>query len=254
MPGAWSWIAAAALLAQLEAAPQSNAGRLAELRELFVAAGCGERLTEQRFRGSGQPNLVCTLPGESATRIVVGAHYDKVRPGRGIADNWSGAVLLPALYADLARAGSHYTWKFVAFGDEERGERGSRAFVAELSDEADDRPVAMINLDTLGLTDTMYEPTDADGLLVELLVDTAARTGAGLTARNTGRADSSDHVPFVAAGIPSIRLHSLTGAGEHVIHGRADRYDAIDAQAYVTTYRLLTAWLAVVDASYTVGR
>lgn len=243
---------AAALLARIGATPRSNAARLDRLRELFAAAGCGPRLAEQPVPGSSLPNLTCSLPGASDKLVVVGAHFDKVGPGHGVADNWSGSVLLPTLYEDLARAPRRYTFQFVAFSAEERGELGSRAFVEALDAARRDAIVAMVNLDTLGLNPARFELREADPVLACLLSRTAKLSGAEIAVRDNGRADSSDHEPFRDAGIPAIRLHSLTPASERVIHSRADRLEAIDQQAYYASYRLIATYLAVVDQYYRV--
>ncbi len=197
--------------------------------------------------GSRLPNLSCSLPGASESQIVVGAHFDKVDPGHGVADNWSGSVLLPTLYEDLSSAPRRHTFRFVAFSAEERGELGSRAFVRALDATRRDAIVAMVNLDTLGLNPTRFELREADPTLACLLTRTAELSGEEIAVRDNGRADSSDHEPFRDAGIPTIRLHSLSRASERVIHSRADRLEAIDQQAYYASYRLIAAYLAVLD-------
>src|SRR4051794_25637432 len=73
----------------------TNSEREATLKRLFIEAGCGEHLSEQPVRKSKTPNLICAQPGSSGRIIIVGAHYDRVRMGDGVADNWSGASLLP---------------------------------------------------------------------------------------------------------------------------------------------------------------
>lgn len=243
----------AMLLEQLRGTPRTNPERFERLRELFAAAGCGPLLTEQVVPKARQPNLVCTLPGAGDTRIVVGAHFDKVSAGRGVVDNWSGAVLLPALYQGLSRANPRNTFAFVAFTGEERGQLGSKAFVELLIESGDANTiVAMINLDTLGLGDTKFEAHEADKQLACLLAATAGRIGEPVKTRGNGPADSSDHEPFRDADIPAIRLHSLTRSSTSVIHSGADRFEAVDPTAYRASYRLIAAYLAAVDQFYTV--
>src|ERR1700761_3759033 len=73
--------------------------REAALVKLFSEAGCPTvSLSEQSVARSKQPNVICVLPGTTQTTIVVGAHFDHVTTGEGIADNWSGASLLPSLF------------------------------------------------------------------------------------------------------------------------------------------------------------
>jgi acetylornithine deacetylase/succinyl-diaminopimelate desuccinylase-like protein len=69
-----------------------NEARLAGLRTLFAEAGC--EVDEQKAKGSKLPNLVCGLGADAgADLILVTAHFDKVRAGAGVIDNWTGASL-----------------------------------------------------------------------------------------------------------------------------------------------------------------
>src|ERR1700748_2382402 len=76
----------------------NDAAREATLMRLFSEAGCsGANLSEQSVPGRKQPNVICVRPGTTRATIVVGAHFDHISEGDGIADNWSGASLLPSL-------------------------------------------------------------------------------------------------------------------------------------------------------------
>jgi len=235
------------LITQLSEVPQTNAGRLAKLNELFATAGCRPMLTEHHFAAADLPNLICSRPGTVEDRIIIGAHFDKVDPGDGVADNWSGAILLTALYRSLSKTPRQNTFAFIAFSGEERGQLGSRAFVDSLDTDQRHQVRAMVNLDTLGLSATKVELHEADPELACLLAATATLTGEPLTIRNNGASDSSDHEPFLQARIPAIRLHSLTPNSMRVIHTGKDRFAAIDPAAYYSSYRLITAYLAVLD-------
>ena len=66
---------------------------------MFAEAGCDDgHISEQAVKGSKVPNVMCILPGTTDKVIVVGAHFDYVRAGDGVVDNWSGASLLPSIY------------------------------------------------------------------------------------------------------------------------------------------------------------
>jgi Zn-dependent M28 family amino/carboxypeptidase len=90
------------------------------------------------------------LPGETDRRIYVGAHYDAVKEGEGIIDNWTAASLLPTLYWSLKDKPGKHTFVFASFADEERGLLGSRSHVKRLGKEQVGRISAMVNIDTLG--------------------------------------------------------------------------------------------------------
>ncbi len=131
-----------------------NATRQPAVRRLFEEAGCGaEKLTEQSVKGLKPTNLICNMPGAMPSTIVVGAHFDLEEKGDGVVDNWTGAALLPSLYEGLAGVPRRHTFRFVAFSAEERGLLGSKAYVAELG-KSHEVVTAMVNLDTLGLSES----------------------------------------------------------------------------------------------------
>jgi hypothetical protein len=69
------------------------------LLKSFADAGCSTpNLSEQAVPERREPNVICTLPGETPEVILVGANFDHVSEGSGIVDNWSGASLLPSLF------------------------------------------------------------------------------------------------------------------------------------------------------------
>ena len=120
-----------------------------------------------REGGSRTPNVICTLKGTEEDCIVVGAHYDKVSNGHGAVDNWGGASLLPSLYQGLKSKARRLTFVFVGFTDEERGLVGSRFFAKDLSPEDKARIRAMVNIDSLGLSDTKVWVAHADKAMLE---------------------------------------------------------------------------------------
>lgn len=103
----------------------ANADWQKVLKRSFEDAGCGQRLREQPVKRSKIPNVICTMAGETAKTIIVGAHFDRVDGSHGIADNWSGAALLPTLFQCLQATRRRHTFVFVGFTDEERGLVGS---------------------------------------------------------------------------------------------------------------------------------
>jgi hypothetical protein len=87
------------LQARLERAGIKNVERKNALVAMFQEVGCTDHLVEQPAKGSKLPNVICTLPGETDSIIIVGAHFDQVDEGKGIVDNWSGASLLHRTFA-----------------------------------------------------------------------------------------------------------------------------------------------------------
>ncbi len=233
--------------ARLKTASQDNTKRREQLQALFQAAGCAEgQLAAQAVAGSKQPNVICTLPGETQSIILVGAHHDTAFGSPGAADNWSGACLLPSLFESLRNVPRKHTFVFVGF-TEEKGLRGSAFYVKTLKAEKAPLPRAMINLDVLGLSFTKVWLSEADPRLVAMLGDIAASLRAPLQAVNVERVGRSDSEAFKKAGVPVLSIHSLEQKHLRLLHTRDDELSNIQASDYYQTYHLLAAYLAYLD-------
>src|SRR6266481_594614 len=67
----------------LHAVEDSNLKREQKLHVMFAEAGCtGDQLREQPVKHAKSPNIICTLPGETDSLILVGAHTDFVDRGK----------------------------------------------------------------------------------------------------------------------------------------------------------------------------
>lgn len=145
-------------------------------------------------------------------QIIIGAHYDSVSVGKGADDNASSVGVILETAKAIQKRNLHYDIKFVFFGAEETGLRGSNYYVSQMTQEEKDRTVVMINLDSLLAGDKIYvygSPGE-DGWLRDLALDIAKKknipleTNPGINPAypegTTG--DWSDHAPFQRAGIP----------------------------------------------------
>src|SRR5262245_17334677 len=110
----------------------TNGQRQATLKRMFVESGCGEQLFEQPVKFSKIPNVICVLPGSPDRVIIVGAHFDRVSTSEGVADNWSGASLLPSLYESVKMETRRHTYIFIGFTDEEKGLVGSHFYARNM--------------------------------------------------------------------------------------------------------------------------
>lgn len=57
----------------------------------------------------------------------------------------------------------------------------------------------------------------------------------------------SDEEPFIRRGVKTITIHSLTNQNSRVLHSELDALTALSLHDYYDTYRLLAAYLAVLD-------
>lgn len=109
-------------------------------------------------------NIVVTQKGVADTgkTLFVGAHYDSAiaYPNyenlEALDDNASGAGVLTELTNNLTGIDTEHNIQFVAFGAEEGGLKGSKAFVDRLTDTEKATALGMINLDSLITGDKMY--------------------------------------------------------------------------------------------------
>lgn len=245
----------AAVEERLKGSPSDNPGRQKKLRQLFEAAGCkGEALTDVEVEGSTLPNVVCRMPGQHDSVIVVGAHYDKVGTGNGVVDNWSGAAMLVSLFESLQTEPRRHIFLFVGFTDEEKGLVGSEKFVEQLSPWQRSRIRAMVNLDSLGLSPTKVWLSKADKGLAQALNNVAHSMKLPLAAVNAEQVGRADAEPFAAYNIPSLTIHSVTQETFPILHSEKDRLAAIRMDDYYATYRLVAAYLSYLDQKLAAGK
>ena len=232
---------------RLEAVQRKNEDRQRVLQELFQAAGCSN-VTPQSVKKSKLGNVICVLPGEDERTVIVGAHFDHVDAGMGAVDNWAGASLLPSLYQALAGEKRRHTFVFIGFTDEEKGMVGSRAYLDSLAPEELEKPLAMINLDTLGLNHTEVWVETADKTLSIWATAVAKAKQLPLTGVNVGRVGDTDSTSFSNRSIPAITFHSLTQETLPILHTNRDVLTAVKRDDLYSSYQFLAAYLAFVDA------
>lgn len=235
--------------ARLRQLVTKNEERRANLAKLFQEAGCnGEQLSEQPVKGSREGNVICTLSGTGEGTILVGAHFDQTGAGKGAADNWSGASLLPTLFESLRDRPRRHTFVFIGFTDEEIGLKGSSFYARKLTKEEKAKVRAMVNLDTLGLSSTKFWASRSDPALMTALLRVALAMKLPAQGVNFEQIGSTDSESFRTRKIPSITIHSVTQETLSVLHSAHDTLDAVRLDDYYDTYRLIAAYLAYLDA------
>ncbi|AMN67939.1 autotransporter domain-containing protein [Psychrobacter sp. P11G5] len=109
-------------------------------------------------------NVVVTQSGTADTdrTLFIGAHYDSAvaypnyQNLQALDDNASGAGVLSELVRNLNGIEAEHDVQLVAFGAEEGGLNGSKAFVEALSAAEKSNALGMVNLDSLITGDIMY--------------------------------------------------------------------------------------------------
>lgn len=227
----------------------TNYERGATLKRMFADAGCGEHLTEQLVGKWRPPNVICVLPGSSDRVIIVGAHFDRTPAGDGVADNWTGASLLPSLYEAVKVDPRKHTYIFIGFTDEEVGLVGSSFYARKMTREQVAATDAMVNLDTLGLAPSNVWTSRSDKQLILALVGVAKHLELPISGVNFERVGSTDSESFAARKIPRITIHSITQQSENaqILHTKKDRFSVVKLDDFYNTYHLVTVYLAYLD-------
>jgi hypothetical protein len=238
-----------AIEAHLRSFSDNNGEREALIRKWLAEAGCQTaNLSEQALERKLPPNVICVLPGETQAAIVVGAHTDKVESlGDGVVDNWTGAVLLPALLYSLSGRPRHHTLIFIGFSGEEKGLTGSRFYVQHLSSAQRARIEGMVNFDSLGLGPTEVWASHADKVLLDALAAIAQASKLPVTMMDPENGATADSESFARYHIPRITLHSVTGQTWSILHSPLDKMDAVRMKDYYDSYQLIAEYVAYLD-------
>ncbi|HWE52557.1 MAG TPA: M28 family peptidase [Bryobacteraceae bacterium] len=230
--------------ARLERGVVDSKFRQATIHKLFEEAGCAPE-EHPVFRKVA--NVICRLPGESDSTIIVGGHFDFAEKGQGILDDWSGTALLPSLYEALKSEPRRHTFIFVAFAEEELGLLGSKQYVKEMSQEERSNVKAFVNLECLGAGSTKVWAHRATPALVSQLVAVANSLQIPLGEGNVEKIGDDDSHPFLSAQMPVITLHSLTQETLKIMHSPQDRVKAIHTEEYYSSYKLAAIYLGFLD-------
>ncbi len=209
------------------------------IRQQLESAGWHVEIQQGTSMGHPIQNIRAYRTEEAPT-VLIGAHYDsriyaskdpdvskRTQPVPGAEDGASGVAVLLELARTLPRD-TVPVW-LVFFDAEDNGSipgwdwtLGSRAFVASMTV----RPRAMVLLDMVG-DQNLSIPMEgnSDPALRLSIWDTASRLGYGdVFLPHVKYNIDDDHMPFIAAGIPSVDIididypywHTTSDLPEHV--------------------------------------
>jgi alkaline phosphatase isozyme conversion protein len=193
-------------------------------------------------------NIIAVKEGESAKRLLVGAHYDSAPLGEGYSDNATGIGLLIETAARIKGQDTPYTLVFVAFGAEEKGLVGSRYYARTMNDLERRATIGMIDLDavaggtTLSVTSRFGSPTwlRDDALTAAQSLGIPLGTSPPGKGRPAGVSMApSDDQPFALQDIATAAFTATdwtaddtglaaTGAGGRLWHSRKDTVAFVD--------------------------
>ena len=246
----FSRIAKEVVISRLRQAARDNLEREQTLKKLFEQAGCAaERLEEQPVKHLKVPNVICSLPGATDSRILVSAHTDYVKAGDGTVDDWSGAALLASLLEGLRETPRRHTFVFIGFSGEEEGLVGSHFYVKTIRSSQPANIAALVNIECLGLSPTAIWLSHADPRLATLARQAAGAVHLPLQSINVEQVGRDDAESFVPLHVHGITFHSVTQETLSILHSPRDSFRAIRVDDYYDSYRLIAAFLALIDSA-----
>lgn len=188
----------------------ASKARITICREKYI---CKSANVIARIEGTDKADEVLTLT----------AHYDSVPEGPGAYDNMSGAAIIMELCRYFSAHRPRRTMEFIWFGAEEKGLRGSKAYIEAHADELSNHQFNM-NVDLAGqaVGGTVIGLT-ADANACDVIKRFAAEIDLGMELIHGIWA--SDSNTFAWKGIPAMTLNR-DGFGMHTHYDTADRISA----------------------------
>ena len=227
----------AAFEEEFKAVPcKGNSDRLKAVQALFERVGApASNISIEK--AASTKNLIIRKPGVSSEIIVIGAHYDKVDHGCGAVDNWTGIVTIAHIYKTIKDFPTRKTVLFAAFGSEEAGLIGSGEMVKAINKDQLSGYCAMINIDSLGLSNPQAYTTISSKKLVALSGDLAKRMQIPFQQVSLRGADG-DSSSFLERKIPAITIGGLSSDWQQVLHTNQDQTSRVDPRSVYAGYKL----------------
>jgi Zn-dependent M28 family amino/carboxypeptidase len=196
-----------------------------------------DTITEERT----SQNVIGTLEGTHPEQgiVYIGGHYDSVSGAPGANDDASGVAATLEAARVLSTKGhrTKATLKFIAFGAEEIGLDGSYWYVVENEEEVTTMGIGMVNLDMIGVGDTLQigNVWDSDAL-EDYTGEKASAMGMPWESFTAGA--NSDHYYFEVVGVPVV---FLTQDPDPYYHTPEDDLDKIQVDTLEANGELATA-------------
>jgi aminopeptidase YwaD len=153
-------------------------------------------------------NLIAIKKNSTKTKkgiIIIAAHYDCEETSKGANDDATGVAVVLETARLLKNSSSAYELRFVLFGGEEYGCRGSKYYVGNLSSEDKESIKAVIDLDSIAQKN-MVNPKiftySGESNSATVLLKSSAKNKS-LTVNKADK-EMSDYVAFDFEGIPAL--------------------------------------------------
>jgi hypothetical protein len=191
--------------------------------------------------------------------VVYGLFFTRGRKGAGTvpgaADNLSACGVTVALCRFLVRNPSYVPAdaeiRFVTFGSEEAGLRGSRRYVERHLDELRRLDARLLNFETVAYPEIAILKTDVSGFakhspeMVKAAVAAAERAGVPHSVKSAGMGTGTDAAPFSRAGLKATALLPFKVPQQMVAfyHQKADRPEVLTIEPLLNVLKLSVEWV-----------
>jgi Zn-dependent M28 family amino/carboxypeptidase len=145
--------------------------------------------------------------------------------------------------------------RFISFGSEEKGLRGSNAYIKRHLQELQEENAHLINIDSVRLPDEVSIITGEAMSFVKFNENLIAKTAAAFASKNlpykTGAIPmgATDAIPFQKNGIPSLSIIGISMKSlDPTYHTRLDVIENINQQALDNVKSALVALIQKWDA------
>lgn len=186
--------------------------------EMVTKGACRARLCiRQQMQTVHSNNVVARIEGTDKAEeiLTLTAHYDSVPAGKGAYDNMAGGAIIMEICRYLKAHRPRRSVEFVWLGAEEKGLKGSLAYV-EAHEDALEKHMFNMNVDLAGqLVGGTVLGVAAEAETCRALESMAEEIGLGM--RTINGIWGSDSNTFAWKGIPAMTLNR-DGFGMHTCH------------------------------------
>jgi hypothetical protein len=212
-------------------------------REIFIEPVAGDGAP---LRGGCPGNVIVPLDGAGEGTLIISAHLDAIGEGVGALDDFSGVMMMAALFRSLSNLSLNHPVLFVAFDREEEGLLGSRSFLEESGHLPEDI-FAMINLECLGITLPHPWPEGSSDALEDIFCDVGMELGHDISPVSM-HCVSADSVSFLNHGVAAITIDGITEEHFYILDSEYDEPGVIRREVFSVSYSILLPYILKLDA------
>ena len=164
-------------------------------------------------------NVCASIQGANPQTVLLCSHHDTHAFTPGATDNAAGVAIMLEVARNLARKNTRLSYRFVSFGGEELGMKGSKEFATS----TDLTEIALcINFDSIGALPGVVLALSAGHDEMIEWVTNIARTNPYPARCRRAATSGGDNIVFAARGIPTIHLASYGTTSGNVSHRAID--------------------------------